>query len=126
MAIKRRRNSEQEECITLNHHEINKTNYTNYIICDVAPCVQYKISIDLYNDHVEKMHTYTCEGCQANFPNEYALNLHIDESHNPFVKKPLDFKCWSKECGFLCKSQKEREKHLLNVHGNEFISFLHH
>ena len=57
MALKRRRNSGQDECTTSNHDDVNETDEVNYIVCDTPPCVQYKISIDLYNDHVEKTHS---------------------------------------------------------------------
>lgn len=126
MANKRRRNSEQEECTTSDYDNTNNKDETKYIICDTTPCAQYKIFIELYNDHVEKMHTYTCECCHRNLPSDYALNIHIDESHNPFAKKPLRYKCWDEECDFLGDSQKQREDHMRDVHGNAFISFSHH
>ncbi|KAH8683300.1 hypothetical protein BGZ60DRAFT_367902 [Tricladium varicosporioides] len=62
--------------------------------------------------HYSKTHTHRCLECRRNFPTEYFLNLHIEESHDSLVA----YQCFVEGCERKFSTKDKRRLHLIDYH----------
>uniref|UniRef100_A0A915HWU4 C2H2-type domain-containing protein n=1 Tax=Romanomermis culicivorax TaxID=13658 RepID=A0A915HWU4_ROMCU len=73
------------------------------------------------HSHYDNCHRFFCSQCgkSKNFANEYLLNLHLQENHDPFFqlcKVEAKFKCFLATCPQKFKSTDDRRRHCLELH----------
>lgn len=79
-------------------------------------------SLESFESHYATCHTWTCTTCQARFPSEKFLNLHLDEEHDPFVAISRDrgdkyLACFEEGCDKRFAEYRKRRMHLVDKHG---------
>lgn len=114
MSLKRR-----TESLEFNERYADKdSRETDGIICQVAPCHDIYVPIELYASHMTQYHDHRCEECGRNLVTECLLQLHLEELHNPFTSKSnLLYGCFEQHCVEKFKCHQDRIAHLKNVHG---------
>jgi len=79
-------------------------------------------SVEDYEVHYLKEHTYRCSSCGRNFPSGHFLGLHMDERHN-VLRETLQergektFGCFVEGCDRKCSTPAKRRLHLIDKHG---------
>ncbi len=104
-----------------------------YFPCTSPHCNEVFDTIAQAQRHYEEKHCFQCIECNNFYPNEYLLDLHIEETHNAYFQLLLErqqqqhqgstnssgalYKCLVMNCQSKFPSDKERYRHLRSVHG---------
>jgi len=89
--------------------------------CSVKGCNEKFENPLHYNRHFDIMHKFRCEDCSKNFPSNYLLGLHIDETHDSFFKTRLEngesvYRCLLQTCDKTFNNEGVRKSHLISSH----------
>ncbi|ANZ77519.1 BA75_05217T0 [Komagataella pastoris] len=89
--------------------------------CTLGTCEAGFTDHSSLNHHLLQYHTYICQSCKKNFPNERFLYLHIQEHHNPFnsIKEERGekiYQCLLETCDKICSSPQTRRLHMIDKH----------
>ncbi|AOW02330.1 hypothetical protein B0I72DRAFT_141431 [Yarrowia lipolytica] len=96
--------------------------YPTTYTCSLHPDPISFASLEAFESHYSTSHTWTCTTCQARFPSEKFLNLHLDEEHDPFVAISRDrgdkyLACFEEGCDKRFAEYRKRRMHLVDKHG---------
>ncbi|KAK9464872.1 hypothetical protein V1512DRAFT_267366 [Lipomyces arxii] len=75
-----------------------------------------------FEQHYIQAHSLLCSQCKRTFPSQRFLDLHLSESHDPFVAARRDrgekvYECFVEGCDKLCRNASRRRLHLIDKHG---------
>lgn len=75
-------------------HEDHDSSDAEEFFCGEHGCQQVFRSVMKFQRHYQQWHRHTCIQCKKAFPSDHLLELHIEESHDPFFsiqesKKPM-------------------------------------
>ena len=106
-------------CVALGKSPINGTD--SLIACEVKGCNEAFDTTNAYDVHFENSHRFSCRECKLNFPSNFLLDVHIDESHDSFFTAKRErgeahLVCLVESCSTKFKHEKERQQHLVNSH----------
>ncbi|KAH3903100.1 uncharacterized protein SCDLUD_000712 [Saccharomycodes ludwigii] len=113
---KKRTRSEEKVNNTLSSVDNN-----SYIRCQLDDCNNINIRKEFYEEHFETYHEFLCEACHKNFINDFILNLHIEENHDPFNYKRKRVKCFDQGCKKMFTTKEERKIHFLTCHKDHML-----
>jgi len=120
--MSKRKIEENEENEEREHNITSLQNDSITVCCDLAPCHHVIFSNSLeYESHYINNHQHRCLSCNARFPNEYFLELHISEFHDPFndIRKEKGekiYKCFLPNCDKVCSNHHKRKLHMIDKH----------
>ncbi|CCD22938.1 uncharacterized protein NDAI_0A07840 [Naumovozyma dairenensis CBS 421] len=122
---------ESESAVIVGHDNTKNSSLTtntntNGILCNESSCCNNFIPIELYDFHVSQCHDHQCSQCLKSLPNQYRLQLHIDELHNPFKnnQQKQSLRCFKEECSVRFETHQDRISHLCKIHDEPgFLDF---
>ncbi|SCU92325.1 LAMI_0E09780g1_1 [Lachancea mirantina] len=84
--------------------------------CNEPPCNGVNVPAELISMHVQQMHENVCEACGLNLINEWSLELHLSECHDPFRPAKGAFMCYEMNCDEHFENHLDRVQHLKDNH----------
>ncbi|KAI8137548.1 hypothetical protein BJV82DRAFT_634784 [Fennellomyces sp. T-0311] len=102
-------------------------NLTQPIYCEQSTCIDHRgkplsfPSTAAYEAHYEARHRHVCLACCKVFPNDYFLQLHLDEFHDMLLQIRRErgekvFRCFVQNCKKSFMTPKMRRLHLIDKH----------
>jgi len=101
-------------------HEDHDSSDAEEFLCGEHGCQQTFRSVAAFQRHYQQWHRHTCIQCKKAFPTDHLLELHIEESHDPFFeiqesKKPM-YRCYLPSCAQRFMTAAERKDHAIRQH----------
>lgn len=90
--------------------------------CNIAPCRHRSfVSAQEYESHYNSVHRHVCLECQAIFPSNHFLELHLAEAHDPIRRIRMErgesvLQCFEESCTRTFATPKLRRRHLIDKH----------
>lgn len=111
----------QEEglCTTEKNKEKKRSRFYD---CCVPHCLETFDSTSALEEHYEKNHVHQCHECHRIFPNEYLLDLHLQETHDAYYQTLVQhgkttYPCLVQNCPVTFDTLDQRMDHLQTAHG---------